>query len=85
MTEYLGAIASFLFIKGSAMQAIKCFREGHARGISHGLIWPLLLGFAFMSAHVLNKVGWDLALMSSYVLQTTFILVTAKYKIWERK
>lgn len=84
MTEYLGLIASFLFIKGSAMQAWKCYREGHARGISYGLIIPLLVGFCCMGTHVYVKIGWDVPLMSSYILQAVCILIIGKYKVWER-
>lgn len=81
----LGYVASILFIKGSAFQAWRCHKDGHARGISHGLIWSLLVGFICMGTHVMVNIGWDTALMSSYILQALCFLVIAKYKYVERK
>ncbi len=78
--EIFGIIASILFIKGAIWQAVKCWREGHAAGISHSMIWSLLLGFLFMGTHVCAKFGWDSALMSSYIIQGICFVVIAKYK-----
>jgi len=84
MIEYLGPIASVLFISGAVSQAFKCYKDGHARDISHGLIWPLLVGFVFMGIHVLRTVGWDTPLMMSFILQAASISIIAKYKLKER-
>jgi len=85
MIEYFGIIASILFILATAGQTVKSIREGHSKGISHILIWTLLIGFVLMTTYVISKIGWDLALLSSYILQFVLWVIVAKYKYLPRK
>jgi uncharacterized protein with PQ loop repeat len=84
MIEYFGYIASFLFVFATAGQTIKCIKQGHARGVSYILIWVLLVGFILMTTYVISEIGWDLALLSSYILQFGLWTITAKYKYLPR-
>ena len=85
MIEYFGIIASILFILATAGQTAKSIREGHSRGVSHILIWTLLVGFVLMTTYVISEIGWDLALLSSYTLQFMLWSITAKYKYLPRE
>lgn len=80
-----GYVAQFLFIFASLAQARKSYVEGHSEGISHGLIWSLIVGFVCMMYYVISKIGFDFVLMSGYIGQLTFCLVIAKYKYFPRK
>ncbi|MHA2280274.1 MAG: hypothetical protein ACXAC5_05415 [Promethearchaeota archaeon] len=85
MIEYFGITASILFIFATAGQTAKSIREGHSRGVSHILIWTLLVGFILMTTYVISEIGWDIALLSSYTLQFILWTITAKYKYWPRE
>ena len=82
--ELLGITASLCFVGGTLFQAVKCYKDGHAKGVSHGIIWTLLLGFILMGIHIMTKFGWDLALMGSLIGQIICFMVIARYKYWER-
>ena len=84
MIEYFGIIASALFVFATAGQAVKSIREGHSKGISHILIWVLLIGFILMTTYVISEVGYDFALLSSYILQFILWATIAKYKYLPR-
>ena len=85
MIEYFGALASFLFIAATAAQTIKCIKQGHAKGISHALIWVLSVGFTCMIIYVIKTIGFDWILLSSYVLQYLLWLIIAKYRYFPKK
>jgi uncharacterized protein with PQ loop repeat len=85
MIKYFGIIASILFILATVGQVVKSIRDGHSQGISHILIWTLLVGFVLMTIYVISEIGWDSALLSSYILQFILWMITARYKYFPRK
>jgi len=84
MIEYLGIIATVLFVTAMIAQALKSYRDGHANDVSHLLIWKCGLGYILMTIYVLDIFGWDWILHSSYLLQAVFLGVVIKYKYWPR-
>ena len=84
VVEWLGWIASGLFVSATAAQALTSYKNGHSEGVSHWLLWKLMVGFAFASTYVLVTIGWDWVLMSSYILQAFFWGVVIRYKYWRR-
>ena len=85
LVSSLGTFATSLFIIAAASQALKSYRDGHSRGVSHGLVISLLIGFSCMLVYIPVKVGWNWLLMTGYIGQLAAISVVAKYKYWERK
>lgn len=84
MTETIGYIASLLFAFCGLPQAIKCWKEGHARGVSSLMIGMWLGGEVLMTYYVIMKHGMDLPLLLNYVINTVFVLIILRYKIKER-
>jgi len=84
MIEYFGITATILFCIATGVQACKSMYDGHSKGISHGLIWMVLIGFFLMTIYVIDKVGYDLILLSSYGVQGFLWAIIAKYKYFER-
>lgn len=85
MAEIAGLIAQALFIMASGAQAKKSFSDGHSEGVSHGLIWMLLVGFLIMIWYVLSFIGGNLVLLSGYVGQLFFCLIIGKFKYFPRE
>ena len=84
MTQLFGSISVFMFIVASLFQAIKSLSDGHSKGISHVSIWALIVGYTGMIIYVVDNIGWDLLLMTSYFGQLACWLLIAKYKYFER-
>jgi len=85
MIAYMGLMASFLFIIATFSQVLKVVRDGHAKGLSYSLIWLLNVGFLLMLTYVIDHIGFDLALLSTYFLQLIGWIIIAKYKHFERE
>lgn len=84
MTELLGYLGSLSFVLATAAQAIKSIRQGHSRGISYWLLWILSFGYTCMIIYVLKTIGFDLVLLSSYILQFVLWIIIAKYLYFPR-
>lgn len=84
MIEALGSIATTLFLIATAFQTVKVMRDGHANGLSHVLIWMMLVGFSIMCLYVPLVIGWNDVLMVGYIGQLIMFLVMAKFKYFPR-
>ena len=82
--QALAFLAQFLFISATAAQTLKCVRDGHADGLSHGLIWQLLGAMTVMVFYTIFKLDSDLVLLSGYSIQIVLFLIIAKYKYLPR-
>lgn len=85
MIDLLAQVAQGLFILATAAQAYKCYKEGHAKGISHILLWSLMTGYLIMLAYVQVKLGGDMILFAGYLGQMVLFVVIGKYKYFPRK
>ncbi len=85
MIEVIGWIAGLLFAFCGLPQAIQCYKQGHAKGVSSTFILMWLTGEILMQVYVLEKHGFDMPLLVNYWINTIFALVIVRYKYWERK
>ena len=81
--EIIGWIGSFLFAICGLPQAIESYKTGHSRGLTWPFISMWLGGEILTILYVLPKM--DLPLLANYFSNLVFLLVIARYKIWERK
>ncbi len=66
-------------------QAIKSWKEGHAKGIAHGMVLLWLLGEGAMLTYAGIKYTSDFALLANYIVNALVVVVIAKYKYFPRK
>ena len=52
MIELLGWSASIIFAVSGLPQAYRCFRQGHARGLSRAMMWFVGEGLAISYGHL---------------------------------
>ncbi len=81
----VGWTAGLLFAFCGLPQAIQCYKQGHAKGVSSIFILMWLTGEILMQFYVIEKHGFDMPLLVNYWINTIFALIIVKYKYWERK
>ena len=59
---------------------MQCWRQGHARGVSGGLLWLWLGGEVFYTAATLLEFGVVSWLLFNYATNTLCILILLRYK-----
>ena len=77
--EIFGWIAAVCFSLCALPQAVKCFQEKHAHGVSWGLLILWAVGEIFALLYVLPKK--DTPLILNYVNNLIFLAVILYYKI----
>lgn len=85
MIEVLGYMANFFFVSASVAQARKVYIEGHADGLSYGLLLQLIIGLSIMLVYVPMIVGIDYVLLFGYAGQLVCIVFMLYYKLRARK
>ena len=88
MITAVGWVGSFLFCFCGVPQAWASYRDGHARGMSHGFLWMWCFGEVCTLWYVaaLNASrGATAPLLTNYVLNLAFLLVIIRYKYWPRR
>lgn len=78
MLNILGWIGSILFAICGLPQAIKCYKEKHADGISTSFLLMWLFGEIFTMIYVLPKM--DLPLLFNYSINLVFLFVITYFK-----
>ncbi len=81
---FLGTVGAVCFALSGVPQAIKSWREGHSKGISHGTIILWLVGEGCMLAYALYFYTRDIILTANYTFNFMFVSVIFKYKYWPR-
>lgn len=84
MIDVLAQFAQGLFIFATAAQAYKCYKEGHAKGISHLLLWSLMVGYLIMLVYVQMQIGGDWILFGGYLGQMLMFGIIGMYKYYPR-
>ena len=79
MVEVIGWIASLLFALCGVPQAIACYRQGHAEGISKLFMWTWFVAEILMQDKVLSNHGWDMPLLVNYWFNTIVVGIILKY------
>ena len=85
MIDLICWTASILLSLCGAPQAYLCYKQGHARGVSHLFLGMWFWGEVLLQVYVLLKHGLDLPLLVNYWVNLFFILIIMKYKYIERK
>ncbi len=80
----LGIIATILLIMSSIPQVLLCYKQGHAMGVSSGMLWLWFLGMLLMGIYVLLTRGGDWVLFSNYGINICMILIILKYKYFPK-
>lgn len=84
MIDLLGYVGGFLFAFCGLPQAWKSYKDGHSDGVSLMMILMWLSGEILMQLYVYLQHGLDLPLLLNYWVNTVFVFVILKYKIYKR-
>lgn len=87
MMAVIGWLGSFMFCFCGLPQAWACYREGHAKGLSHGFLWMWFFGEVFTLVYVLAldvSAGSTKPLLTNYFVNLAFLLVIMRYKYFPR-
>jgi len=82
MIDIIGWIGALAFTVCAWPQAIQCWQQGHARGISKILLWIWLAGEVAMLIATPLKLGWISWLMMNYIGNTSALLVIMRYRFF---
>ncbi len=85
MINILGIFASIILVMSSLPQVILCLKQGHAKGVSAGMLWLWLIGMILMGIYIVSTRGGDLILFCNYSVNICMILVIMKFKYFPRK
>ena len=80
--EIIGYIGAFCLSVCTIPQAIKCFFEKHAHGLSWMFLILWLVGEIAMMYFTVVTVGWFNPLIFNYVGNMILLVLILKYKIW---
>lgn len=78
----LGWIGGIAFALCGAPQALACYRQGHARGISPSFIGLWALGEVCTAVYVALDVGLVWPLLANYAANAVFIGIVARYRLF---
>ena len=84
LIEIIGWVGNACFMLSALPQAIMCYKQGHARGVSVGL---LSLWFIGESLAMIYGFAKDLPapLLVNYACNFVFLCVIIFYKVFERR
>lgn len=82
MADIIGWIGSICFALCGVPQAWKCYKEGHALGLSGWFLILWLTGEACYITGVLMKFGWVDWMMFNYVINVFCIIAIIRYKLF---
>jgi uncharacterized protein with PQ loop repeat len=80
MIELLGIIGTLLLAIGGMPQLAKTIRDGHADGLSAGMIWCWTLGFVVLLVYTFAAHPKDWILLLNYGFNLCVTLVFLRYK-----
>lgn len=83
ITVICGWVGALLFSICGLPQAWKCFREGHANGLSWGFLLMWIGGEVLCAIHIWDD-AWTLPVFLNYMANIAMILVMLKFKAWPR-
>lgn len=79
--EIIGWLSALCFGLCGLPQAYKSYKEQNSDGVSWGLLILWYVGEWLALIYVYLKHGWDLPLISNYLLNLVFISVILRYKL----
>jgi len=85
MINLIGWFASLSFSLSALPQAYYCYKHGNANGISFLFILLWGSGEILTLVYVLLKHGYDLPLVTNYLMNLLFLFIILKYKLFPRR
>jgi uncharacterized protein with PQ loop repeat len=82
--QLLGGLGTTCFALSALPQAIKSWKEGHAKGISAATVWLWVIGEAAMFGYTLKVYPNDYILLINYAVNLALVSVIFRYKYWTR-
>jgi uncharacterized protein with PQ loop repeat len=82
MGEVFGWISAISFAVCGIPQAVKCYRDGHSEGISHGLLILWMLGEVTGIGYAISLTSFPLFV--NYLFNGIFVSIMLRYKYWPR-
>jgi len=82
MNELLGYIAGISFALAGAPQAYKCYKQGHAHGVSKAMLYLWIIGEVSAIFYTLHLWREILPIFINYFLNLAIISVIVKYRFW---
>lgn len=80
----IGYIGSLVLIVSAFPQVYKCYKEGHAVGISAAMILMWILGMNLMLLYVCIVYPTSYVLIGNYLINVIISLILFKYKYFPR-
>ena len=80
--EIIGWIGTICFAICGLPQALQCYRDGHAKGLSWSFLLLWFGGEVFTITYLWPKQDW--VLLTNYCLNFVSLIFMLRYKIWER-
>lgn len=79
----IGWIGAILLSFCALPQVIKCYKQGHGEGLSHGLIIMWGVGEVLLFVYVFPT--GDIPLIINYGLNAVYVSIIARYKYFPRQ
>jgi len=84
-----GWVGSFLLAICAVPQAIASYKQKHADGVTHGLLWCWMLGEIFtlfyLISNGINTGKYDWPLIMNYTANIGFVSVVMRYKYFPQR
>ena len=82
--ELIGWLGNIIFAVSGIPQALKCFQQGHAKGVSHAMIWLWVVGeiLAMIYGHLRDL---PTPLLLNYSINLICLLVILRYRYFPKK
>lgn len=81
--QLVGWIGNLMFAFSAVPQAYKCYRQGHAQGLSGGLLYMWLIGeISALSYGIYEQI--PAPLIVNYVFNLLCLLIIMRYYLFER-
>ncbi len=78
--DLFGIIGTLFLAVGGFPQLVKTIRDGHADGLSKGMLWCWMLGFITLLVYTAKLHPGDWILMTNYGFNMCITLVFLRYK-----
>ena len=82
MSSLFGWIASLCFFVCGVPQAVKCFKEKSAKGMSSGTLFFYLTGELSLMTSNLSMTEYNIPLLTSTAFNILCLLVVVRYKVF---
>lgn len=79
--EVLAWVGGFMLAICAFPQAVECYKQKHARGVSTGMLLLWFFGEVFLAIYSWSRID-NIALFLNYFTNVVLLLIVLKYKFW---